>query len=96
MLIKKYRKEEESKPKDKAQERDIMQGEDEGNEIQKKLERALRELDEFQKIQKEDEINILCIQIAGLCHNLGNYRKIQLTAYIVCKFLWDNINLNLL
>ncbi len=23
--------------------------------------------------QEEDEINILCIQIAGLCHDLGKY-----------------------
>ncbi len=84
MLIKKYRKEEESKPKDKAQERDIMQGEDEGDETQKKLERAQRELDEFKKIQKEDEINILCVQIAGLCHDLGNLSK-NTANIIVCS-----------
>ena len=26
-----------------------------------------------EELSKEDKINILCIEIAGLCHDLGNY-----------------------
>ena len=37
----------------------------------------IKKLRKREGIQKEDEVHILCIQIAGLCHDLGKYMAVH-------------------
>ena len=62
ILIEKYRMDEE---KSKKKQDEVREGDD--------VKRKLKELEDFKLKREEDRVNILCIQIAGLCHDLGTH-----------------------
>ncbi len=73
MLIRKYRKEQDDAEKKIRAQQDAAK-------TKKTDQEKLAEFERKIKVQEDDEKDILCVQIAGLCHDLG---KLLCTGLII-------------